>query len=156
MSTTAVVAVTGSAPESAIQRFIDEVKAVFVKAQPVARALETAAVEAEPILALTPAGPEYQVAVNAIVGAQQVAQASLAAGINLTGAQKASIAVQAAMPALSAILTSKGVTTEKESVISTWIQNVFNILAGPVAALAVVKPVASDAGGSSSQAVTLT
>ncbi|MGI4829446.1 MAG: hypothetical protein ACRYFU_14815 [Janthinobacterium lividum] len=123
------------APENAINRFIDEVKAVFVKAQPVAQAIETAAVMAEPILALTPAGPEYEVAVNAIVGAQQVAQASLAAGTNLTGTQKAAIAVQAATPALNTILTSKGVTANVESIISTWVQNVFNILAGPVAVL---------------------
>ena len=123
------------APESAIERFIDEVKAVFVKAEPVGAALETAAIDAEPILALTPAGPEYQVAVNAIVGAQQVAEASLAAGTNLTGTQKAAIAVQAATPALNTILTSKGVTANVESIIGTWIQNVFNILAGPVAAV---------------------
>lgn len=130
-------------PENAIERFIDEVKAVFVKAEPVAQAIETAAVAAEPILALTPAGPEYQVAVNAIVGAQQVAQASLAAGTNLTGAQKAAIAVQAATPALDTILTSKGVNTNLESLISTWIQNVFNILAGPVALLATGKATAA-------------
>ena len=134
------------APESAIERFIDEVKAVFVKAEPVGAALETVAIDAEPILALTPAGPEYQVAVNAIVGAQQVAEASLAAGTNLTGTQKASIAVQAATPALNTILTSKGVTANVESIIGTWIQNVFNILAGPVATLVTSRattPVAS-------------
>ena len=131
------MAITSVVPtqENVIDRFIDEVKAVFVKAEPVGAALETAAVDAEPILALTPAGPEYQVAVNAIVGAQQVAQASLAAGTNLTGTQKAAIAIQAATPALNTILTSKGVTSNVESVISTWIQNVFNILAGPVASL---------------------
>ncbi|MGI4831678.1 MAG: hypothetical protein ACRYFU_26380 [Janthinobacterium lividum] len=131
------------APENAIDRFIDEVKAVFVKAQPVAQAIETAAVMAEPILALTPAGPEYEVAVNAIVGAQQVAQASLAAGTNLTGTQKAIIAVQAATPALNTILTSKGVTANVESIISTWVQNVFNILAGPVAVLVTGKATAA-------------
>lgn len=123
------------AKENAVERFIDKIKAFLVGAAPVAQALETAAVDAEPILALTPAGPEYQVAVNAIVGAQQVAAASLAAGTNLTGAQKAQIAVQAATPALNAILTSKGVSSNTESVIGTWIQNVFNILAGPVASL---------------------
>ncbi len=128
-----------AAPESAIERFIDQVKAIFLKVQPVAAALETAAVMAEPILALTPAGPEYQVAVNAIVGAQQVAQASLAAGTKLTGAQKASIAVQAATPALQTILTSKGVSAGIEVVIGSWIQNVFNILAGPVAAIVSAK-----------------
>lgn len=132
--------------ENAVERFIDEVKAVFVKAQPVAEAMETAAVMAEPILALTPAGPEYQVAVNAIVGAQQVAQASLAAGTDLTGTQKAAIAVQAATPALRTILTSKGVTANEEGTISTWIQNVFNILAGPVAVLVSAKASSAVAG----------
>lgn len=132
--------------ENAVERFIDEVKAVFVKAQPVAEAMETAAVMAEPILALTPAGPEYQVAVNAIVGAQQVAQASLAAGTDLTGTQKAAIAVQAATPALRTILTSKGVTANEEGTISTWIQNVFNILAGPVAVLVAAKASSAVAG----------
>ena len=131
MATTPVVPVQ----ENAVERFIDKIEAVFVKAAPVAQALENAAVDAEPILALTPAGPEYQVAVNAIVGAQQVAEASLAAGTNLTGEQKAAIAVQAATPALNTILTSKGVSSGTEGVISTWIQNVFNILAGPVAKL---------------------
>ena len=131
MASTPVVA----APENAISRFIDEIKAVLVKVQPLTQALETAALAAEPILALTPAGPEYAVAVNAIIGAQQVAEASIAAGTNLTGVQKATIAVQAATPALNTILTSKGVTADTESIIGTWIQNVFNILAGPVALL---------------------
>ncbi len=117
---------------SAVERFIDKIKAVLVKAEPTAHVVEVAAVDAEPLLALTPAGPEYEVAVNAIVGAQQVAQASLAAGTNLSGVQKAAIAVQAATPALNAILSSKGVSSNAESIISTWIQNVFNILAGPV------------------------
>ena len=131
MATATVVPTT----ENLIERFIDKVEAVFVKAAPIAEVVETAAVAAEPILALTPAGPEYEVAVNAIVGAQQVAQASIAAGTNLTGAQKAAIAVQAATPALNTILTSKGVSSGIESLISTWIQNVFNILAGPVESL---------------------
>ena len=116
-------------------RFIDKIEAVFVKAEPYAEAVETAAVAAEPFLALTPAGPEYQVAVNAIIGAQQVAQASLAAGTTLTGVQKAQIAVQAATPALNTILTSKGVSAGTENIIATWVQNIFNILAGPLAAV---------------------
>ena len=118
-----------------IERFIDKIEAVFVKAEPLTEAVETAAVAAEPLLALTPAGPEYQVAVNAIIGAQQVAKASIAAGTTLSGAQKAQIAVQAATPALNTILTSKGVSGDVESIISTWVQNVFNILAGPLTLL---------------------
>ena len=117
----------------AFERFIDSVEAVLVKAEPTLHTAETMAVEAEPILALTPAGPEYSVAVNAIVGAQQVAQASLAAGVNLNGTQKAALAIQAAPPALNAILTSKGVSTGLEATISSWIQTVFSVLAGPLA-----------------------
>jgi hypothetical protein len=139
------VAVTS---ESEMERFIDKIKAFFVAAEPAAEAVETAAVAAEPILALTPAGPEYQVAVNAIVGAQQVAEASLAAGTNLTGTQKAAIAVQAATPALNTILSSKGVSSNTEAVISTWIQNVFNILAGPIGTL--VKHSGTTTGASAS------
>ena len=141
-----------TAKENIVERFIDGVKAVFVRAQPVVQALETAAVAAEPILALTPAGPEYLVAVNAILGAQQVAQASIAAGTNLTGAQKAAIAVQAATPALNTILTSKGVSSNTESVINTWVQNVFNILAGPVVALVEGKPAGAVNGSGTSAA----
>ena len=118
---------------NAFDRFIDKIEAVLVKAEPMLHTAETVALEAEPILALTPAGPEYSVAVNAIIGAQQVAQASLAAGVNFTGVQKAALAVQAATPALNAILTSKGVSTGIEATIASWIQSVFNILAGPVA-----------------------
>ena len=106
-----------------------------MKAEPVVEGVEAAAVAAEPILALTPAGPEYTIAVNAVMGAQQIAQSTLAAGTTLTGTQKAAIAVNAATPALNTILSSKGVTANTESVIATWIQTVFNILAGPVAAM---------------------
>lgn len=113
-------------------RFIDKIEAIFVNAEPMLHTAEALALEAEPILALTPAGPEYSVAVNAIIGAQQVAQASLAAGVDLTGGQKAALAIQAATPALNAILTAKGVSTGIEATISSWIQSVFNILAGPV------------------------
>ena len=141
-----VVVVAGN--EGGLERFIDNIKAVFVRAEPLAEAVETVAVAAEPVLALTPAGPEYQVAVNAIVGAQQVAQASMAAGTNLTGVQKAAIAVQAATPALKTILTSKGVSSNTESVISSWIQNVFNVLAGPVAMLLENKSANTSAGSS--------
>lgn len=131
------------ASKSVVGRFIDRIGAMFQKAVPVLKNAEALAVAAEPVLALTPAGPEYQVAVNAIVGAQQVAAASLAAGTQLSGEQKAQIAVQAATPALLGLLTSKGVTAGVEDVIKTWIQNVFNILAGPVVAAAETK-----AGGS--------
>ena len=143
MSTAATVpnaATTSAAPaaktENSFERFIDKVHAFFIKAEPVVDKIEQVAEDAEPILALTPEGPEYAVAVNAILSAQAVAKASIAAGTNLTNEQKAAIAVQAATPALTAILTSKGVTTNTQTHITTWIQNIFNILAGPVALIA--------------------
>lgn len=110
-------------------RFIDAIGHFFVKAAPI---VEEAAVEAEPILAFTPIGPEYDIAVNAIVGAQKVATASLAANTTLTGTQKLGLAISAATPALNTILTSKGVTSDQETHVSNWIQLVFNILAGPI------------------------
>lgn len=121
------------APENVFERFIDRVKAVFIHTKPIILKAEQVAQDLEPILALTPAGPEYGIAVSAVIGAQQVAEASIAAGTNLSGTQKAQIAIDSATPALNAILTSKGVTDAKELVIKNWIQNVFNILAGPVA-----------------------
>lgn len=124
-----------TAPEGAVERFIDKVQVFLVKAEPFVQAAEQAMVAAEPMLALTPAGPEYQVAVSAILGAQQVAQVSLAAGTTLTGMQKAAIAVNAATPALTNILSSKGISVNTEVTISIWIQNIFNILAGPVASI---------------------
>lgn len=133
MQSTTAAATTTPKIANVFDRFIDKIEAVFVKAEPMLRTAENLALEAEPILALTPVGPEYIVAVNAIVGAQQVAQASLAAGVNFTGAQKAALAVQAATPALNAILTSKGVSAGTEATIASWIQSIFNILAGPVA-----------------------
>ena len=104
MGTTTTVTAT-AVNTNAVERFIDKIEAVLVKAE----------------------------AVNAIVGAQQMAQASLAAGVNLNGAQRAALALQAATPALIAILTSKGVNTNLEATIASWIQTVFNVLAGPVA-----------------------
>ena len=136
----------GARPTDAFDRFIDSIEAVLVKAGPTLHTAETLALRAEPILALTPAGPEYNVAVNAIVGAQQIAQASLAAGVNLNGTQKAALAVQAATPALRAILTSKGVSTGVETTISSWIQTVFNVLAGPVAAVVAAKTLTAAQG----------
>lgn len=126
---------------SGFHRFIDDIGHVFVKAEPLAQTLESAAVAAEPVLAFTPFGPEYDVAVNAVVAAQKMANASIAAGANLTGAQKAAMAIQSATPALNTILSSKGVSGGTETIISTWIQAIFNILAGPVAAPSAATPV---------------
>jgi hypothetical protein len=121
---------TAPASPNGFVRFIDAIGHFFVKAEPVA--LEVAQ-EAEPLLAFTPIGPEYTLAVEAIAGAQKAAAASIAAGVNLTNTQKAQLAIQAATPGLNAILTSKGVTADQETHVSNWIQTVFNILAGPVA-----------------------
>ncbi len=127
------VAPIPASTEDDFERFLDHVKTFFVKAGPVITEVEDIAVAAEPILALTPIGPEYDLVVNAIMMAQQIAKASIVAGTKLTGKQKADIAISAATPALMTILTSKGITTSTELIIANWIQNVFNILIGPVA-----------------------
>ena len=105
-----------------------------------------AAVAAEPILALTPFGPEYQLVVNAIVSAQQQATASIAAQPTLTGEQKLALAIQASTPSLTTILNSKGVNADQQAAIQAWVQTVFQILAGPVAMVPVTPASAQTAG----------
>jgi hypothetical protein len=112
-------------------RFIDAVGNFFQHAAPVAEAV---AVAAEPFLALTPFGPEYDLVVNAVVGIQKTATASIEAGVNLSGAQKMALVIQSVTPGLDAILTSKGVTTDTETHIANWTQLVYNLLTGPVVA----------------------
>lgn len=124
MATTAVVP-----QKNGFVRFIDAIGHFFVHAAPV---IEEVAVAAEPFLAFTPFGPEYDLAVNAIVGVQKSATASIAAGVNLTGEQKFALAVQAAGPGLNAILASKGVTADTQTHVSNWVQLIFNLLSGPV------------------------
>lgn len=109
-------------------RFIDSIGHFFVKVAPVANNI---AVAAEPFLALTPFGPEYDLAVNAIIGIQKTATASIAAGGTLTSEQKLALVVQAITPGLNTILASKGVTEDTQTHIATWAQLVFNLLAGP-------------------------
>jgi hypothetical protein len=110
-------------------RFIDAVGHFFVRTAPV---VEEVAVAAEPFLALTPFGPEYNLVVNAVVGVQKNATASIAAGVNLTNEQKFALAVQASQPGLNAILTSKGITDDTDAHINNWVQLIFNLLSGPV------------------------
>jgi hypothetical protein len=93
--------------------------------------VEGLAVAAEPILVFSPFGPEYALVVNAIVGVQKTAEASLAAGVNLTGTQKMGIVLNSVTPGLNAILSSKGVTSDTETHIANWTQLVFNLLSGP-------------------------
>lgn len=113
-------------------RFIDAIGHFFVKAGP---RIEQVAVALEPALAFTPFGPEYDLVVNAIVGVQKTATASLAAGGTLTNEQKMALVLQAATPGLDTILKSAGHTdtTAIDAAIKNWAQVVFDILAGPVA-----------------------
>lgn len=129
MATVPVTPVVVPAKKNAVLRFIDAVGHFLVRAAPI---VEEVAVAAEPFLAFTPFGPEYDLAVNAIVGVQKTAEASIAAGVNLTGEQKFALALQAAGPGLNTILTSKGVTADTETHVSNWIQLIFNLLSGPV------------------------
>lgn len=119
---------TASSPENGFQRFIDKIGSFFTKSAPV---IETIAQDAEPFLALTPYGPEYDLVVNAIIGAQKTATASLVTGATLNGTQKMSLVLQAVTPGLSAILASKKVTTGVPQAISEFAQNVYNLQTGP-------------------------
>ena len=127
MSTTATPVAAASQPNGFI-RFIDAIGNFFKKSAP---EIEEVAKDAEPFLALTPFGPEYDLVVNAIIGAQQTATASLATGVALTGVQKMAIVLQAVTPGLSSILASKKVTSGIPAAISEFAQNVYNLQTGP-------------------------
>lgn len=130
MSTAPVVpAAPAAAPkESGFTRFIDAIGNFFKKSAP---EIEAVAEAAEPFLALTPFGPEYDLTVNAIVGVQQTATASLSTGATLTNAQKMALVLEAITPGLTSILASKNVTSGIPAAISQFAQNIFNLLAGP-------------------------
>jgi hypothetical protein len=137
MSTAPIVAVAST--ENGFQRFIDSIGSFFTKTAPV---IEQIAVDAEPFLALSPVGPEYDLVVNAIVGIQKTATASLTTGATLSGAQKMALVLQSITPGLTAILASKGITSNVPAAISQFAQNVYNLQTGPtttVAPTAVVK-----------------
>jgi hypothetical protein len=118
--------------ESGYKRFIDAIGNFFVKSAP---EIEEVAEVAEPILALTPFGPEYDLVVNAIVGVQKTATASLSSGATLTGAQRMALVISAISPGVTAILASKGITesTAVQQAIAEFAQNVYNLQAGPTA-----------------------
>jgi hypothetical protein len=139
----ATVAVVPVAQKNGFLRFIDAVGSFFVHVAPVA---EQVAVAAEPFLALTPFGPEYDLVVNAVVGIQKTATASIAAGVDLTGAQKMALVIQSVTPGLNTILSSKGVSTDTEAVIANWTQVVYDLLTGPVVSAAVAAAAVKQAG----------
>lgn len=130
-------AVTPAPKESGFTRFIDAIGHFFGHVAPV---VEAAAVAAEPLLALTPFGPEYALVVNAIVGVQKTATASLATSATLTAAQKMALVIEAVTPGVTTVLASKGITEPAAvtAAISQFAQNVFNFQTGPVAVT--VKP----------------
>lgn len=132
MSTATTPVAAASQPNGFI-RFIDAIGNFFVKSAPV---LETIAVDAEPFLALTPFGPEYDLVVNAIVGVQKTATASLTTGATLTGEQKMALVLEAVAPGLTQILASKKVTSGIPTAISQFAQNVFNLQTGPTTTVA--------------------
>lgn len=111
-------------------RFIDAIGSFFKKEAP---ALEADAVAAEPILALTPFGPEYDLVVNAIIGVQKTATASLSTGATLTSDQKLALVVTAVTPGVTSVLASAGITEPAavSTAISQFTQNVYNLQAGP-------------------------
>ena len=105
--------------------------------------LEKVAVAVEPFLALTPFGAEYDLVVNAIIGAQQTATASLAAGSTLSGATKMALVLQAVTPGVTTILASKGITEPiaVQQAIAEFAQNVFNLQSGLTTTVAPTVPV---------------
>jgi hypothetical protein len=131
----ATAAVTPAPAESGFKRFIDAVGNFFVKAAPVA---EEVAVAAEPLLALSPIGPEYDLVVNAIVGVQKTATASLSTGATLSDEQKMSLVISAITPGVTTVLASKGITESVAvtAAIAQFAQNVYNLQTGPVAVVA--------------------
>ena len=126
----AAPATPAPAHKNGFLRFIDAVGHDIKVAAPIVLG---AAKAAEPILALTPFGPEYKLVVDAVIAAQQKATASIAAAPDLTGEQKLALAIEASTPSLTTILNEKGVTTGQQAAIQAWVQTVFQILAGPVA-----------------------
>ena len=132
-STMSTAAVVPAPAESGFKRFIDAIGDFFKKSAPV---IEEVAVAAEPFLALSPFGPEYDLVVNAIVGVQKTATASLTTGATLTGVQKMALVLQAVTPGLATILASKGVTSAVPAAIGEFAQNVYNLQTGPVATVA--------------------
>lgn len=129
--------VTPAPAASGFKRFIDAIGNFFVKSAPV---VEAVAQDAEPFLALTPFGPEYDLVVNAIIGVQKTATASLSTGATLTGVQKMALVAQAVTPGLTAILGSKGITGGIEAAIQQFAQNVYNLQTGPTTAVAPTAP----------------
>jgi hypothetical protein len=133
MSTAAVVPVVKH--ENGFERFIDKLKAFVKKEAPLADAVANAA---KPILALTPFGPEYNLALTAIETAARADVATqAAAGKPLTGTQQMALAVQLANTGIATILESKGVTepTAVQAAISQFLQNVYDLQTGPSAAV---------------------
>lgn len=136
MSTASVVI---APTENAFERFIDKFKVFVKKAAPV---VDEVAEAAKPILALTPIGPEYDLALTAIETAAKVDAATQAAsGTPLTGTQQMALAVQVANTGLTTILASKGITepAATEAAIAQFLQNVYNLQTGPAAVPAVTK-----------------
>ena len=128
---TVVAAVPAIKTENGFQRFIDSLGSFLKKAAPVV--LEGADV-ARPLLALTPIGPEYNIALTGIetaISADQAMQAASATA--LTGVQKMAVAAAVATPVLTQILGSKGITepVTVQTAIAQFLQNVFNLQTGP-------------------------
>ncbi len=120
--------------ENGFHRFIDDLAGFFRKAAPVADQLANAA---KPLVALSPLGPEYNLALTGIETAVQADVATqTAATTPLTGIQKMALAVQVATPGLTQILATKGITEPPavSAAISGFVQNVYNLQTGPTAA----------------------
>lgn len=130
---TAPIAPAPTSTENGFERFIDKLES-FVSAE--LPTVIDAAVAAEPILALTPVGPEYALVVTAIAAAEKASAAFRSkTGVSLTGTQKMSLVVQATAPTLTATLSAAGVTDAAiPTAIGQFAQNVYNFQSTPAAA----------------------
>lgn len=119
--------------ESGLHRFIDDLDSFFKKAAPIADQLAN---DAKPLVALSPLGPEYNLALTGIESAVQADVATQAAASTpLTNLQKMALAVQVTTPGLTKILATKGITEPLavSSAISGFVQNVYDFQTGPTA-----------------------
>lgn len=119
--------------KSGFVRFIDKVGSFMLRHE---SAIEHAAVDLEPVLALTPFGPEYDLVVNAIVGMRRTAAASKAAGAEISGVDQMKKVLETVTPALVNILVVKGVLDSHDVHIANYAQVVFDLLCGPAVAAA--------------------
>lgn len=97
---------------------------------------------AEPfVAALTPFGPEYDLAVTAVVGMSRMGAAAQAAGLQMSGPDRMKGAFAIASSALASILTARGVVTQdQDAIILKYLQSVYDLHTLPAVPATATKP----------------